>query len=397
MGIARVKEPVIRLRTGRKGMVRPHHPWIYKGQYLRPDTPVRGGSIVTVRTADNKFLGRGYFNPTSEIAVRLLTFTDEPVDNALIEARIKDAVARRSALRQKSDSCRAVFSEADSLPGLIVDIYGQTAVFQILTLGMERFIAPVVAAVREHAGVRYIYEKSDGPYRARESLKVVKSWHGDKGNRFNEISESGAKFVIDIYKGHKTGFYLDQRPSRIAIRAFSKGKAVLDLFSYTGAFAIHAALAGAKGVTAVDIKEDWLELGRRSAALNGISERIEFVRSDSFDFLKNLAASGGKFDIIIVDPPSFVKARSSLSGAVRGYKELNYMAMKCLNDGGVLATFSCSHNMPNEAFSTAIKEAAAKAGKTFSILKRCHQAEDHPIVRAIPETEYLKGYFLNVR
>ncbi|MFH1189739.1 MAG: class I SAM-dependent rRNA methyltransferase [Candidatus Omnitrophota bacterium] len=389
-------ERVIKLRSGRKGILRPGHPWIYKSQLLRPDPPVKGGSIVSVLSPGNKFIGRGYYNPTSEIAVRLLTFKDEPVDGAFIDRRIMEAIAKRSPLAQKTDAYRVVFSEADYLPGLIVDLYADTAVFQILTLGMEHFTGEVVSAIRKNTAARYIYEKSDGPFRKQESLKVVKSWHGDKGNRYIRISEGSAKFSIDIYEGHKTGFYLDQRPSRLAMHTVSKGKSVLDLFSYTGAFAIHAALASAAGVTAVDMKEDRLELGRKNAALNNVSGKIEFVKSDAFEYLENALSSGKRYDVIIVDPPSFLKTRRLLASASRGYRELNYMAMRCLNEGGVLATFSCSHNMPNEAFSAALKEAAAKAGKKLTVLKRCHQAEDHPIVRAIPETEYLKGYFFRV-
>jgi len=391
-----MKESVVKLRSGRNGILRPNHPWIYKGQLLKPEGPIKGGSIVSVWTSDNKFAGRGYYNPTSEITVRLLTFKDEPLDDAFIDQKIKEAVAKRTALKQKTNAYRAVFSEADGLPGLIIDLYADTAVFQILTLGIERFIEAIVAAIRKNTDARYVYEKSDGPFRKREGLKIVKSWHGDKGNRYIEISEGKARFVVDIYEGHKTGFYLDQRSSRLAMHTVSKGKSVLDLFSYIGGFSIHAALSLAANVTAVDIKEDWLEAGRKNAILNNVADRIEFVKADAFEYLKRISASGKRFDVMIVDPPSFLKTRHSLASASRGYKELNYMAIKCLNEDGVLATFSCSHNMPNEAFSDILKEAAARAGRAFTILKRCHQAEDHPIVRSIPETEYLKGYFLKV-
>ena len=391
-----MKEISLKLRSGRKGVIKPGHPWIFKDQLLSSATPVKGGSIVSVWGEGNKFVGRGYYNPTSDIAVRLMTFKDEPIDGAFIDAKIQEAVVKRAALKQKTNAYRAVFSEADSLPGLIVDVYDSTAVFQILTLGMERFIEPVVESIRKHTLARYVYEKSDGPFRKSENLKIVKSWHGDKGNRYNEISELDAKFIVDIYEGHKTGFYLDARTSRLAIRALSKGKSVLDLFSYTGAFSIHAALSGASRVTAVDVKEDWLTLGKKNAELNNVTGVIDFIKADSFNFIDKAESSGSRFDIIIVDPPSFLRDKSSLASASRGYRDLNCAAMKCLNDGGVLATFSCSHNMPNAAFSAVLKEAAERAGKETMILKRCHQAEDHPIVRAIPETEYLKGYFLKV-
>ena len=392
-----MKEISVKLRSGRSGILRANHPWIYKGQLLHPAEPIKGGSIVSVWTSDNKFAGRGYYNPTSEITVRLLTFKDEPIDDAFIDRKIGEAAAKRAPLKQKTNAYRAVFSEADGLPGLIVDLYADTAVFQVLTLGIERLTEAIVPAIRKNTGARYVYEKSEGPFRKRESLKVVKSWHGDKGNRYIGIFEGKAKFVIDIYEGHKTGFYLDQRPSRLAMHTVSKGRSVLDLFSYIGGFSIHAALSGAASVTAVDIKEDWLKTGHRNAVLNGVSDRIEFVKADAFEYLKKISGSGKRFDVIIVDPPSFLKSRHSLASASKGYKELNYMAMKSLSEDGVLTTFSCSHNMPNEAFSAILKEAASEAGREFAILKRCHQAEDHPIVRSIPETEYLKGYFLKVK
>jgi len=392
-----MKEKTVTLRSGRQGVLKPGHPWIYRSQFLKPPFPVRGGEIVGVYTSDGKFAGRGYFNPTSQIAIRLLTFTDVPVDGALISSRISEAFAKRRDLASKTNSYRVVFSEADAIPGLIVDLYGETAVFQILTLGMDKFIPAIVDSIKKEIGARYIYEKSDGPYRKKESLKIVKSWHGDKGNRFNTISEGQARFSIDIYEGHKTGFYLDQRPSRLAMHTVCKDKDVLDLFSYIGGFAVHAAISNAKSVTAVDIKEDWLELGRKNAELNKVADKIEFIKADAFSFLDKSVAAGKKYDVIIVDPPSFLKTRESLASASRGYRDLNCAAMRCLSEEGVLATFSCSHNMPNAVFSSVLKEAAAKAGKELAIIKRCHQAEDHPIVRAIPETEYLKGYFFRVK
>jgi len=203
-----MKTDIVKIKSGRHGMLRPGHPWIYKNQLIKPDSPIKGGSVVSVLTSENKFVGRGYYNPNSEISVRLLTFRDEPVDPAFFDRKIGEAMAKRQDLALRTDALRVVFSEADGLPGLIVDLYGKTAVFQILTLGMERFKEAIVAAIRANVGARYIYEKSDGPFRKRESLKVVKSWHGDKGNRYNTIVEGKARFVVDIYEGHKTGFYL---------------------------------------------------------------------------------------------------------------------------------------------------------------------------------------------
>lgn len=386
----------ITLRSGRHGKIRPGHPWIHKRQFLKQLSPPNPGDIVSVKTADGKFVGVGYYNPRSEISVRMLSFSQGEIDADFFKRRIEEALAKREKLAAKTNAYRAVFSEADGLPGLITDIYSDTVVFQILTLGMERFKGLITDCLKTVLSPKFLYEKSDGPFRKQEGLKTLKGWHGPEGKSIVEIFEDKASFLVDIENGHKTGFYLDQRNSRMALRNTAKGKKVLDLFCYTGAFSVHAALAGAKSITAVDIKENWLALGRKNAALNDVRERIEFARADSFAFLKNVCNSKETFDIIIVDPPSFVKSRRSLVSASKGYNELNLMAMKSLTEGGILATFSCSHNMPNEAFSSLLKEAAAEAGKKFTILKRCHQAEDHPIVKNIPETEYLKGYFLRL-
>jgi 23S rRNA (cytosine1962-C5)-methyltransferase len=386
----------IRLRTGRLGRHKPLYPWIFRTQLPRSYDSIIPGSIVTVESSDGKFIGRGYFNPRSEISARILTFKDEPVDEKLFDIRMRAAVKKREALLPRTDAYRAVFSEADALPGLIIDMYADTAVLQILTLGMEKFRAAVLDRINEIIHPGYIYEKSDSGFRKREGLKLREGWCGQPGSPRIKISEGAAAFIVDIFKGHKTGFYLDQRSSRLALHSVCKNRKVLDLFCYTGAFAVHAAISGAGEVLAADIKEDWLKLGRENAELNGVGGKIAFSRADSFDLLKGMHSSGKRFDFIILDPPSFIKSKHSIVTASKGYRQLNLAAMKCLNDDAVLATFSCSHNMPNETFSNILKEAAEMAGKRLTVIKRCHQAEDHPIVRNIPETEYLKGYFFKV-
>ena len=391
-----IKDRVVMLRSGRQGTVMPGHPWLYARQFLKPDPRLKGGDIVAVKRGDGTILGTGYYNPKSEIIVRLLAFEDVVPDQEFFNARMSRAIEKRRALPAKTNAYRAVFSEADGLPGLIVDVYNDTAVVQILTLGMERLEGFVIAAIRATLAPKYIYEKSDSPYRKIEGLKDARGWWGEAGSTMIEISEAKAKFIVDIEHGHKTGFYLDQRNARLALHTICKGKRVLDLFSYTGAFAIQALLSGAVEAVGVDIKEEWLERARQNAQLNSVSDRASFIKADAFDYVKKIAAEGGLFDIIIVDPPSFLKARHALVMASKGYKELNLAALKILKPGGVLATFSCSHNMPNAVFAGVLKEACREAGRKSQILKRCHQAEDHPIVRAIPETEYLKGYFLRI-
>ena len=376
--------------------LKPGHPWIFKGQTLRTPAGIRAGDIVTIVNGQGGFVGRGYYNPASEIAIRLLTFKDEPIDSAFLQKRVEDAVAKRSFLSEITNARRLVFSEADGLPGLIVDQYDNTIVFQISTLGMERMKEGVLKALADTVNPEFIYEKSDSPFRKIEGLKTIKKWLLYEGKTTVEIYEGDAKFVVDIENCHKTGFYLDQRRSRAALKEISNGKTVLDLFCYTGGFSINAALGGAKHVVGVDIKPEWLALARKNAELNGVSEKIEHREGDCFDILNNICESGEKFDIIVLDPPSFVKEKKSVISAAKGYKELNTLAMRSLNEGGTLCTFSCSYNMSNEIFSDVIKKSAAEAGKNLTVLKRCHQDKDHPIVRSIPQTEYLKGYFLRV-
>lgn len=392
----KVKEKTIALRTGKAGRLRPGHPWIYKSQIRKFDGSIRPGDIVKVISAEGKFIGRGYLNPASEISARLLTFKDEAVDDEFFSDKITLATEKRKGLAGVTNAYRAVFSESDGLPGLIVDVYADTAVFQVLTLGMEKVKSVIVEGIRQSLRPKYIYEKSESAFRKVEGLKDAVRWWGEKGKGEVGIFEGKARFLVDVEKGHKTGFYLDQRRSRMAIGALATGKKVLDLFCYTGGFSMHAALGGASSVIGVDIKEEWLDLARKNAALNNAAGRADFVKADVFDFLRNSYNSGERFDIIVVDPPSFAKAKGQVAGAMKGYKELNYTAMKSLNDGGTLCTFSCSHHVPNEMFSNVIKRAARDARKAITVLKRCHQDVDHPIVRSIPETEYLKGYFLKV-
>jgi 23S rRNA (cytosine1962-C5)-methyltransferase len=355
---------------------------------------IKPGDIITLVDGKGGFIGRGYYNPASEISIRLLTFKDEPIDGTFLQDRIQDAIAKRAFLSDTTNARRLIFSEADGLPGLIVDQYNNTIVFQVFTLGMECMKEGFIRILADVVNPEYIYEKSDSPFRKIEKLKKIKKWWLYDGATNVEIHEGAAKFIVDIENGHKTGFYLDQRKSRAALKEISKGKTVLDLFCYTGGFSINAALGGAKKVVGVDIKPQWLELARRNAALNGVSDKIEFREGDVFSILNDICESGEKFDIIVLDPPSFLRSKRDLIAAAKGYKEINALAFKVLSDGGVLCTFSCSHNMSNKIFSDVIKDAALGAGKKLTILKRCRQDKDHPIARDIPETEYLKGYFL---
>jgi 23S rRNA (cytosine1962-C5)-methyltransferase len=357
-----MQDKIIRLRKGRKGKLRQGHPWIFRGQILKLTSSVRPGDIATIISNEGKFIGRGYFNPSSEIAIRLLTHKDEHVDEAFLARRVKDAVAKREYLDNITNAKRLIFSEADYLPGLIADLYGNTLVFQVFTLGMDSLKGRILQIVKDIIKPEFVFERSDSPFRRIEKLKPVEQWIGAAGNKDVDIQEGGAKFIVDIEKGHKTGFYLDQRRSRLALRELSKGKRVLDLFCYTGGFSVNAAIGGAEKVLSVDIKKDWLELARRNADLNGVSGKIEFKSGDAFKVAEDVLASGEKFDIVVVDPPSFLRSKKDLVMASKGYKEINTLAFKVLKENGVLCTFSCSHNMPNDIFSGILKDAAKRPG-----------------------------------
>ena len=386
---------VITLKNGQDAVIRGGYPWVFRRHIA--STGIAGtGDIVDVVDENGAFLGRGYYNPMSGITVRLLTFDDEAINRDFFRERITAAFLKRKDILKATNACRVVFSEADNLPGLIIDIYAETAVFQIFTLGIERFKEDIVAAIKDILKPKYVYERSDSPLRHKEGLAFIKKWWSKPHEGLIEIFEGKAKFLVDVENGHKTGFYLDQRKARRSLHSMCKGKKVLDLFSYCGGFAINAALSGAESVMAVDIKDEWLELGKKNAQVNGVADKITFIKADVFAFLRNMRAIHENFDIIILDPPSFLKSRHKLADAIRGYREINISAMRILNPKGVLATFSCSHNMSFESFADLIKAAALDAKRSYSILARCHQDKDHPFVKNIPETNYLKGYFLKV-
>lgn len=386
---------IVTLKSGQDAVIRAGYPWVFRRHIA--STGISGtGDIVDLVDENKAFLGRGYYNPISGITVRLLTFKDEAIDRDFFRGRIAAAFAKRKEILKTTNACRVVFSEADGLAGLIIDLYADTAVFQIGTLGIERFKEDIVEVIKDTIRPKYIYERSDSLSRHDEGLALIKKWWSEPREGLVEIIEGKAKFLVDIVNGHKTGFYLDQRKARRTLHGMCKGKRVLDLFSYCGGFAINAALAGADSVMAVDIKEDWIDLGKKNAELNGVAEKIMFVKSDVFGFLRNMRAIHESFDIVILDPPSFLKSRHKLADAIKGYLDINLNSMKILNPGGVLATFSCSHNMPFETFAETIKKAAEQANRTYTVLSRCHQDKDHPFVKNIPETNYLKGYFLKV-
>ncbi len=376
--------------------IKTFHPWIYKNHIEKVDPEIKAGDIADIIAHDNKYIGTGYYNPKSVIAIRILTAKNEQIDSNFFSNRISLAFQKREPIRKISNAFRVVSSEADGLPGLIVDLYNDTVVFQITTLGMEQFKKEILSSINNIIEPAYIFEKSDVSVRKLEGLKHIVTWHGAEGKEKVDIFEGKAKFIVDIVHGHKTGFYLDQRKARMAAGDFSKGRKVLDVFCYTGGFSIHALLGNAGEALCVDLKDEWLDQVKINAGINNVSDSVACIKGSAFNILQNFIQKKEMFDMIILDPPSFLKNKHGLETALKGYLELNRLAMRILNEKGVLCTFSCSHHMRNEIFSDMLKKAAELENKTFSILKRCHQDKDHPIIAEIPETEYLKGYFLSV-
>jgi 23S rRNA (cytosine1962-C5)-methyltransferase len=283
-----MEKGTIIVRPARRDRGEDKHPWVYKSRIVSVGAGVEPGDVVTVVDRKGVFIGRGYYNPASMISIRLMTRQDEYIDKGLFDRRIAAALEKRKEMTLESNAYRLIFSEADELPGLVIDIYADTAVFQTFTLGMEKLKNIAVQSLKDIAAPSRIYEKSDSFIRDLEGLSEIKGWWGDRGDRYVEIFEGSVKYCVDVEEGHKTGFYLDQRRSRLAFSRIAKNKRVLDLFCYTGGFGVAAAAYGASNVLAIDTKEDWLELGRKNAVLNGVSEKIKFVKGDSFPCWRGL-------------------------------------------------------------------------------------------------------------
>ena len=376
--------------------IRSGHPWVYDNQVLRFEGRPQPGGIVQVFDVKKGPLGQGYFNPKSKIRVRMLTKDlDEPIDGAFFRRKIKAAWDYRVRMGQP-ESCRVVFGEADGLPALVVDKFNDVLVLQTLALGMDRFKAEIVQALRDVLQPRGIYERNDVPVRLKEGLEQVTGPIVDPFDTQLTIRENGLKFHVDLAEGQKTGHFLDQRLNHAALEHISKDVRVLDCFTHTGGFALHAAKYGAKEVLGLDISEEAVALARSNATLNEMGETCTFKAANVFDFLAGPVKDSGVWDVIVLDPPAFAKSRSALDNAVRGYKEINLRAMKALPPGGFLVTCSCSQHMQPELFRKTIADAARDAHRELREVYAGSQPPDHPVHWAIPETHYLKCLVLQV-
>jgi len=404
--------PAAFLKRRAAGRIAAGHPWLYKGEIERIEGGAATGCEIDVRDEGGRFVGRGIYNGASSISVRIFSRVEgEALDEAFLERRLRGALRRRASLfgvrdvdpdnqqdllRRLPETCRLVWSEADLCPGLVIDRYGDACVIQTLSIGVERWKGLLTDLLVRRFGFRLVVERNDVPVRRREGLDQVKGILTGDGPAVRRVRVGSAVMEIDLMEGQKTGAYLDQVESYGIIRDEAGGRRVLDAFCYQGAFAIHAALGGAESVLAVDMSEEALNAARRNAEINGVVSRITWKCANVFDFLHAAAKEGGTYDLIVLDPPSFTRSKDRVPEAARGYKEINLRALSMLREGGLLATFCCSHHVDADVFRGIALDAAFDAGKQLLLRRVFRQAPDHPILPAVPETEYLKGFLFEV-
>lgn len=377
------------------------HPWIFSGAIWEVTGSPSVGETVAVCDAKGRCLGYGSWSPASQIRVRMLSFVPDAVpDAAFIRSRVAAAVARRKDILEGgvTNACRLVNAESDGLPGVVADFYGGTAVVQLATAGAEFWKREITEALMESLpGCAGVWNRSDVDSRAREGLSPETGLlAGAEPPELIDIHEGAIRYLVDVRKGHKTGFYLDQREARAMVGSFAKGAEVLNCFSYTGGFGLAAQAAGARAVTHVDASADALALARRNAELtpNPAGTEVDFLVADVFKQLRLYRDQGKTFDLIVLDPPKFADTKAGLMRATRGYKDINLLAMKLLRPGGILATFSCSGAVTPELFDKVCAEAAFDARRDLQIVARTRQSADHPVALSFPEGLYLKGLIL---
>ncbi len=401
--------PTVLLRPGEADRVIAGHPWIYHGSILRVTKPPQDGELVQVKDHRQRLLGVGFFNSKSKIHVRVIAPERVVVDRAFFEQRLRAALAVRKKHLPSATSFRVINAESDLLSGLIVDQYEDVLVLQISSLGMDQRKALIVDALRTILAPRLILERSEVSFRKFEGLPeangVLLGELPEGAPALQQIRLNGLQFEVDLRAGHKTGLYLDQQANYLAVADLisrTPGAQVLDCFSFLGGFALHAARAGAAHVHAIDQSADVIETAARLAALNGLADRCSYEPANVFDWLKAQSTTPPneklvpRFDAIILDPPSFTRTRAAVPDALRGYKEIHLRALKLLKPGGTLATFCCSHHVDAGMFLDAILAAAYDARRLLRRVATYSQSPDHPVIPAIPETEYLKGYAFEV-
>ena len=392
---------IVNLKKGEGRTLKAGGMWVYDNEIASTMGEIVDGGLVEVHDFDGYFMGIGYINRRSKITVRMMSRRTREIDRAFIEQRVRACVDYRKHTVDMS-SCRLIFGEADFLPGIVIDKFSDVLVVESLALGIDRFKPLIVELLKqvlkeEGMPIRGVYERSDAKVRLQEGMERFKGFIGEEFDTKVSIVENGVKYMVDVKDGQKTGFFLDQKYNRAAIRPMCKDAKVLDCFTHTGSFALNAGMAGAKSVLGVDASELGVAQATENAALNGLSDRVSFICEDVFELLPRLEKEGELFDVVILDPPAFTKSRNSIKNAVKGYREINLRAMKLVKNGGYLATCSCSHFMNPELFSKTIGEAAANVHKRLRQIEYKTQSPDHPILWSRDEESlYLKFYIFQV-
>jgi 23S rRNA (cytosine1962-C5)-methyltransferase len=383
-----MKKTILKPKISRR--VENGHPWIFANEVNLVDEKVEAGDIVEVFTHDKKFLGKGYINPKSQILVRLLTRDrNEEINDAFFLNRIRSAWEYRKQIGY-AENCRLVFGEADGLPGLVIDKFNNYFSLQTLALGIDRWKGAIVKAIEQVFQPAGIYERNDVPVRELEGLPQQKGFLTAPFNTNIIIKENGLQFHVDLENGQKTGYFLDQQDNRRAIRHICKGAEVLEVFCYTGTFSVHAASYGASKVTGIDISENAVAQAEKNAELNGLAGVCSFSAMNAFDILKQWSKEGRTYDVVMLDPPAFTKSRGNIQNAVKGYKEINLRGIKLVKKGGFLVTASCTNLIPPDLFLEIIDDAAKDARRQLRQVTFQSQSADHPIIRGLENTHYLK-------
>lgn len=396
-----MEQAAIRLKRGEGRSFKAGGPWIYDNEIGEITPNCEDGGIVRIEDYNGYVLGWGFLNRKSTIAVRVLSRkADAVIDEAFLEARVRAAWQYRKDTVE-TDSCRVIFGEADFLPGLVVDKFSDVLVVESLALGIDRLKDTILKALvkvlaEDGIAIRGIYERSDAKVRLKEGMERVKGFLSTPFDTKVEILENGVRYLVDVEEGQKTGYFLDQKYNRRAIQPLCRGKRVLDCFTHTGAFALNAAVAGAREVIGVDASETGVRQAEENARLNGVEDRVKFLCRDVFDLLPEMDRNGERFDVVILDPPAFTKSRDSVKKAVRGYREINLRGIRLVENGGYLATCSCSHFMTPELFTNTIAQAARDARRRLRQVEYRTQSADHPILWGADESYYLKFYIFQV-
>lgn len=396
--------PSVILKSREEDRLLRGHPWVFDNEIRSVNGMADSGAEVHIFSAQGRFLGTGLWSPVSKIRVRRYSDADTAFDAGFVTARLERAKAIRTACRNHAtDSSRAVFAEADGLPGLIVDRYagtddkgstGSWLVTQFLSKGMDDRRELILAALDTAYHPSGIMERSDASVRRLEGLAPCSAIVAGTVPEAVHITENGLIFRVEICSGQKTGWFLDQSENRAAAARYARGREVLDCFCNAGGFSLAAAAAGASLVRALDSSREATASVSANAALNGLGKRIQTETADAFDFLRNAVQEGQNYGLVILDPPAFAKNKAALEGAARGYKEINLQALKLLGPGGILVTFSCSYWLSRERFLAILEDAARDAGIRIRYLEERGQAPDHPVISGYPESRYLKGFIV---